>query len=80
MLRDMTDSRRIDQHVQAQKQVSASNEVVVKANSNIYVIKSFLHPTIISKHFWPPLATSNLQMPGQFKRQVHLSSETLLSL
>ncbi|TDL22152.1 ubiquitin-protein ligase [Rickenella mellea] len=48
MLRDMTDSRRIDQHVQSQK---ASN----------------LHPTIISKHFWPALQASTLNMPGQFK-------------
>ncbi|RPD62311.1 hypothetical protein L226DRAFT_532671 [Lentinus tigrinus ALCF2SS1-7] len=48
MLRDMTDSRRIDQHVQAQKPMP-------------------LHPTIISRHFWPPLQTSSFNMPGQFK-------------
>ncbi|KAI0632358.1 hypothetical protein C8Q77DRAFT_1125177 [Trametes polyzona] len=48
MLRDMTDSRRIDQHVQAQKPLP-------------------LHPTIISKHFWPPLQTNSFTMPGQFR-------------
>ncbi|KAL7280018.1 hypothetical protein ACG7TL_006431 [Trametes sanguinea] len=48
MLRDMTDSRRIDQHVQAQKPMP-------------------LHPTIISKHFWPPLQTNSFTMPGQFR-------------
>ncbi|KAI5119040.1 hypothetical protein M0805_005906 [Coniferiporia weirii] len=48
MLRDMTDSRRINQHVQSQK-------------------ASILHPTIISKHFWPALQTSKMNMPGQLK-------------
>ncbi|OCH91244.1 hypothetical protein OBBRIDRAFT_887137 [Obba rivulosa] len=48
MLRDMTDSKRIDQHVQSQKSLS-------------------LHPTIISGHFWPPLQSSTLTMPGQLK-------------
>ncbi|KAA1469713.1 hypothetical protein DENSPDRAFT_864325 [Dentipellis sp. KUC8613] len=48
MLKDMTDSRRIDQHVQSQK-------------------SSIMHPTIISKHFWPPLQSSTFNMPGQFK-------------
>ncbi|KAI0699322.1 hypothetical protein C8T65DRAFT_719807 [Cerioporus squamosus] len=48
MLRDMTDSRRIDQHIQALKPMP-------------------LHPTIVSRHFWPPLQTSMFNMPGQFK-------------
>ncbi|KAJ3549516.1 hypothetical protein NM688_g5170 [Phlebia brevispora] len=48
MLKDMTDSKRIDQHIQAQGQ-------------------SILHPTIISRHFWPPLQTGTFKMPGQFK-------------
>ncbi|EMD39909.1 hypothetical protein CERSUDRAFT_112157 [Gelatoporia subvermispora B] len=47
MLRDMTDSKRIDQHVQSQRSMS-------------------LHPTIISRHFWPPLQSSTITMPGQF--------------
>ncbi|TCD66611.1 hypothetical protein EIP91_001120 [Steccherinum ochraceum] len=49
MLRDMTDSRRTDQHVQAQK-------------------STVLHPTIISKHFWPALQSTVFKMPGQFKQ------------
>ncbi|KAG1780495.1 hypothetical protein EV702DRAFT_1193970 [Suillus placidus] len=48
MLRDMTDSRRIDQHVQSQK-------------------VSSMHPTIISRHFWPALESSDMVMPGQFQ-------------
>ncbi|KAG2364217.1 hypothetical protein BDR07DRAFT_1355274 [Suillus spraguei] len=48
MLRDMTDSRRIDQHVQSQ---------------NV----SSMHPTIISRHFWPALESSDMVMPGQFQ-------------
>lgn len=48
MLRDMTDSRRIDQHVQSQT-------------------TSTMHPTIISRHFWPALESSNMVMPGQFQ-------------
>ncbi|KAH9950660.1 hypothetical protein B0H21DRAFT_722720 [Amylocystis lapponica] len=49
MLKDMTDSRRIDQHVQSQKSL-------------------ILHPTIISRHFWPALQASTFTMPGQFKQ------------
>ncbi|KAG8214513.1 hypothetical protein J3R82DRAFT_9571 [Butyriboletus roseoflavus] len=48
MLRDMTDSRRIDQHVQSQR-------------------PNVIHPTIISRHFWPALETSSIIMPGQFQ-------------
>ncbi|KAI9573680.1 hypothetical protein HD554DRAFT_2167242 [Boletus coccyginus] len=48
MLRDMTDSRRIDQHVQSQQ-------------------PSVIHPTIISRHFWPALEASSIVMPGQFQ-------------
>ncbi|KAI0702276.1 hypothetical protein BC835DRAFT_1264047 [Cytidiella melzeri] len=49
MLRDMTDSRRIDQHIQSQNKPPT------------------LHPTIVSRHFWPSLQTSTFAMPGQFK-------------
>ncbi|KAJ7214100.1 hypothetical protein GGX14DRAFT_618390 [Mycena pura] len=48
MLKDMTDSKRIDSHVQSQK-------------------ASILHPTIISRHFWPSLESSDIVMPGQFQ-------------
>jgi anaphase-promoting complex subunit 2 len=46
MLKDMTDSRRIDQHVQSQS-------------------SSVMHPTIISRHFWPQFQTTKILMPGQ---------------
>jgi len=49
MLRDMTDSKRIDQHVQSQH-------------------ASTMHPTIISRHFWPALESSDIVMPGQFEK------------
>jgi len=48
MLRDMTDSKRIDGHVQSKK-------------------ASIVHPTIISRHFWPSLESSDMVMPGQFQ-------------
>ncbi|EAU93610.2 ubiquitin-protein ligase [Coprinopsis cinerea okayama7 len=48
MLRDMTDSKRIDTHIQAQA-------------------PSVVRPTIISKHFWPSLESSDFTMPGQFQ-------------
>ncbi|KAJ4482432.1 hypothetical protein J3R30DRAFT_3459466 [Lentinula aciculospora] len=48
MLKDMTDSKRIDGHVQSQK-------------------TSIIHPTIISKHFWPILEATEIVMPGQFR-------------
>jgi len=49
MLKDMTDSKRIDGHVQSQK-------------------ASIVHPTIISRHFWPSLESSDIVMPGQFQK------------
>ncbi|KAF9474205.1 hypothetical protein BDN70DRAFT_334409 [Pholiota conissans] len=49
MLKDMTDSKRIDVHVQSQK-------------------PSVVHPTIISRHFWPSLESSEMVMPGQFQQ------------
>ncbi|KAF7305903.1 Anaphase-promoting complex subunit 2 [Mycena chlorophos] len=48
MLKDMADSRRIDNSVQDK------NRTVV-------------HPTIISRHFWPALDSSDITMPGQFQ-------------
>ncbi|KAF8627672.1 hypothetical protein AX15_004309 [Amanita polypyramis BW_CC] len=49
MLRDISDSKRIDVHVQAQKQ-------------------TVVHPTVISRQFWPALKTGDLAMPGQFQK------------
>jgi anaphase-promoting complex subunit 2 len=51
MLKDMTDSKRIDGHVQSQRE-------------------SVVHPTIISRHFWPALESSDMVMPGQFQQYV----------
>lgn len=53
MLKDMTDSKRIDVHVQSQK-------------------ASVVHPTIISRHFWPALESSDMVLPGQFQQYVVL--------
>ncbi|KAG6841615.1 hypothetical protein C0991_009040 [Blastosporella zonata] len=49
MLKDMSDSKRIDVHVQSRQ-------------------ASSVHPTIISKHFWPALESSDIVMPGQFQK------------
>ncbi|KAF7291998.1 Anaphase-promoting complex subunit 2 [Mycena indigotica] len=48
MLKDMSDSKRIDTHIQSQK-------------------PSIVHPTIISRNFWPALESSDIIMPGQFQ-------------
>lgn len=68
MLKDMSDSRRVDQHVQAQGSVRWLPRLIMKALGSVVLpCQSVLHPTIISKHFWPPLQSSELAMPGQFK-------------
>jgi len=79
MLRDMTDSRRIDAYIQTQfdqPRSSPHNAQSKEASNNV------VHPTIVSHHFWPSLSTSTssatntttsngaennpLAMPGQF--------------
>jgi len=90
MLRDMTDSRRIDAYIQTQFDQPRSpphNAQSEEASSNV------VHPTIISHHFWPSLSTSTsatsttisnsaennpLTMPGQFLnlQQVYTSRFT----
>jgi len=91
MLRDMTDSRRIDAYIQTQfekPRPSPHNAQSEEVSSNV------VHPTIISHHFWPSLSTSTssatntttsnsaennpLTMPGQFLnlQQVYTSQFT----
>ena len=71
MLRDMTDSKRIDQHVQSQKKVSgAAFRRAWCTSSYDNLFQMILHPTIISRHFWPPLQAGKFNMPGQFKQYV----------
>lgn len=38
-----------------------------------------MHPTIISRHFWPTLESSDIVMPGQFQTCVHDSHPAMLS-
>jgi hypothetical protein len=33
--------------------------------------QSTVHPTIISRHFWPKLESSDIVMPGQFQQWVN---------
>lgn len=74
MLRDMSDSRRVDGLVQALEE-------------------SILHPTVISHHFWPPLASSGsssasaaasttgtIQMPGQLSTLQQTYAESFTKL
>ncbi len=69
MLKDMTDSKRIDGHVQSQMAVSGCTEVILMS-SDYQLRKSIVHPTIISKHFWPMLGSDEIIMPGQFQTYV----------
>jgi anaphase-promoting complex subunit 2 len=81
MLRDMTDSRRIDTYIQAQLEQSKPPEHIVPPEKRASNPVNVVHPTIISHHFWPALSTSNstsnstpsnaasavpFSMPGQF--------------
>jgi anaphase-promoting complex subunit 2 len=68
MLRDMTDSKRIDQHVQSQKKVSPLNHRRLNSVTEKRNMQSVLHPTIISRAFWPSLESSDMVMPGQFQK------------
>lgn len=36
------------------------------------LLQSIVHPTIISRHFWPSLESSDIVMPGQFQAFVSL--------
>ena len=36
-------------------------------------MQSVMHPTIISRHFWPQFQSSKIQMPGQLREYVDLS-------
>ena len=82
MLRDMTDSRRIDAYLQAQFEQSRLPPHSTHPSSE-EMASNVIHPTIISHHFWPSLSTSTsspapnttvsnsaennpLTMPGQF--------------
>lgn len=75
MLRDMTDSKRIDGHVQSQKAVSIIRFPSCVSFIFIIMVQSTVHPTIISRHFWPPLESSNIVMPGQFQKYVPALSQ-----
>lgn len=65
----MTDSKRIDQHIQNQKNVRGSHTLSLAFTDATPFLhpQSLMHPTIISRHFWPPLQTNTFIMPGQFK-------------
>jgi anaphase-promoting complex subunit 2 len=65
MLKDMTDSKRIDQHVQSQNSVGTKFKRI--AALNVDDIQSVMHPTIISRHFWPQFQTAKILMPGQLR-------------
>ena len=74
MLRDMTDSKRIDGHVQSQRAVSYYFVKFTSLKISFFSLqKSIVHPTIISRHFWPSLETSEMIMPGQFQQFVFSS-------
>jgi len=73
MLRDMTDSKRIDGHVQSQQPVSFyASDARLNPDRELKT-QSVIHPTIISRHFWPSLESSDITMPGQFQKCVYFS-------
>lgn len=70
MLKDMTDSKRIDGHVQSQKAVGPFTDERPRVCLLTCLLQSIVHPTIISRHFWPALESSDIVMPGQFQKFV----------
>ena len=80
MLKDMTDSKRIDGHVQSQKAVRCSLFYSFLQNWKLTcnLLQSNVHPTIISKHFWPALESSDMVMPGQFQQYVFVPDLPLI--
>lgn len=73
MLKDITDSRRIDDHVQSHKSVRCLFPQVPAQGTRplttelLFILQSIVHPTIISRHFWPALDSGDIVMPGQFQ-------------
>lgn len=65
MLKDMTDSKRIDQHVQSQSLVGTRFILIVALD--VDETQSVMHPTVISRHFWPQFQTTKILMPGQLR-------------
>ncbi len=75
MLKDMTDSKRIDTHVQSQNEVGYLFFACSTSAHRCYATQQsvqVMHPTIISRQFWPMLETNELNMPGQFKTYASL--------
>lgn len=79
MLKDMTDSRRTDQHLQQQEAVC--HAVRTEPGRMAHVLpQSDLRATIISRHFWPPLPVAKIEMPGQLKQYAPVRSSSSYSL
>jgi len=64
MLKDMADSKRINDHIQGTAaQVSCVRQSVARAE-----IKSVVHPLVISRMFWPNIPASSLHLPPKLQQ------------
>jgi anaphase-promoting complex subunit 2 len=63
MLKDMADSKRIDDHIQGTAKVCLDSEHGAD-------IQSVVHPLVISRMFWPNMPASSLHLPPKLQRYV----------
>jgi anaphase-promoting complex subunit 2 len=67
MLKDMADSKRIDDHVHGDIKV-----IVGRIAAILLTIQSTVHPLIISRMFWPNIQSSSLRLPPMLEAYVCL--------
>jgi len=79
MLKDLADSKRINQRIQTTASVSHSRLLVLPDGkdstsppplphpSRAFNCQSVIQPKIISRHFWPTFPASALVLPGQLQ-------------
>jgi anaphase-promoting complex subunit 2 len=64
MLKDMADSKRINDHIQGTAaQVSCVCQRIARAD-----IQSVVHPLVISRMFWPNIPASSLHLPPKLQQ------------
>ena len=66
MLKDMADSKRINDHVHGDINVGCTPMALLTQ-------QSVVHPLIISRMFWPEIPASSLRLTPKLEAWVHLS-------
>ncbi|KAG9012906.1 hypothetical protein FRB94_004716 [Tulasnella sp. JGI-2019a] len=66
MMKDITDSRRADQHIKNARKIELENHVPAATEGSTEELP--IHATIISRLFWPSMPSTSLVMPGKFRK------------